>query len=209
MSNSSSAESNKIGTSIRHAQRIIGGGGVVAFPTETSYGLAVDPKSTAAVQRLYEIKKREKEKAILLLALDLAQLKKNVREIPNQYQPLIRRYWPGPLTLIFPAADILAPQLIAKDGTIAIRISSHPVANALVKAFAGAITATSANISGKPPAKNAREVLESLGAEVDYILEGECLAKEQEACSTIIGLRRDTLQVLRQGCLEVSGIGIL
>jgi tRNA threonylcarbamoyl adenosine modification protein (Sua5/YciO/YrdC/YwlC family) len=103
-------------------------GGIVAFPTETFYGLAVDPFCRSALVALFELKKRAADKPILVLIDHIEQLSQLVKSIPQQYVPLMERHWPGPLTLIFPAKKSLPVELTGGTGTIGVRISSHPLA---------------------------------------------------------------------------------
>ena len=177
-------------------------GGIVAFPTETYYGLAVDPGNDVALEKLYRLKKRAAEKAILILVEDIAQISQITTSIPHQFLPLMKKYWPGPLTLIFPARDSLSSILTGGSGTIGVRISPHPVAMDLVTMMGKPITATSANISGKLPAKSAGEVAKIFGRKVDYIYDGGVTAAGQ--CSTIIGLRDNSLTLFRKGQIDVS-----
>lgn len=147
-------------------------GGIVAYPTETSYGLAVDTENDQAIKSLYALKKRDKAKAISLLIPDLKYLSKLVSSCPAPYETLIQSFWPGPLTLIFPALDAVSKKLTAKDKTIAIRISSHPVAEKLCVSFGRPITATSANISGEQAIVTATEIKLLLGDEIACLLDG-------------------------------------
>lgn len=190
--------------SIIQAARILSQGGVVAFPTETYYGLAADPDNEEALERLFFIKKRPLQKPVLLLIHDLSLLASLVSTIPEAYEPLIERYWPGPLTLIFPARPDLSPFLTAGTETVGIRISPHPLALALGKVFGKAMTATSANLSGNSPAQFASEILSSFGKNVDYVLDGGRSPAGQ--CSTIIGLRNNALCLLRSGAVAVAGV---
>jgi len=154
------------------AVRVIEQGGVVAFPTETYYGLAVDPFNVAALTRLFAIKERPSRKAVLVLIHDREQLPLLVRQVPAAFRPLLDTFWPGPLTLVFPARPELSSLLTGGTGTVGVRVSSHGVATSLVAALGGPVTATSANISGRPPATSAAQVAAQFGAEVDFILDG-------------------------------------
>lgn len=190
---------------IRQAVHILTQGGIVAFPTETCYGLAVDPTNEMALQRLFQIKHRPAQKPVLLLIHDLAQLESLVSTIPEKYKPLMDTYWPGPLTLIFPARKGLSSYLTGNTETVGLRISPNPLAMALCRSFNRAITATSANLSGYPSARRAAEVVDVFGKKVDFVLDagGETLAGR---CSTIIGLENGDLRLLRSGVVEVPGV---
>lgn len=189
------------GRSIDLAVQYLRQGRIVAFPTETYYGLAVDPQNPQAVDRLYRLKKRDENKPLLLLVSGVDGLQKLISYFPDVFKPLVAQYWPGPLTLIFPAAASIHPAVTAGTGTVGIRISPHEVASALVTAFARAITATSANISGMLPATTAAEVKEMFGENIDYILDGGRTPAGH--CSTIVGLENNKLTVIRQGEIDI------
>lgn len=189
---------------IRQAANVLADGGIVAFPTETSYGLAVDPDNENSLRRLFHIKKRPSEKPLLLLIDDIAQLENLVLSVPDIYWPLIEKYWPGPLTLIFPARPHLSTWLTGGTGTVGVRISPHPDALALTRIFGKAITATSANLSGDPAARCASDVSASFGENIDFILDGG--ETSRGLCSTVIGLRDGALSVVRPGAIVLDEI---
>jgi L-threonylcarbamoyladenylate synthase len=191
-----------VGTSLDVAVSSLRRGGIVAFPTETCYGLAVDPDCALAVERLFSLKKRAAENPLLLLIEKKEQLASVVLNVPRLYWPLIEKYWPGPLTLIFPALPSLSRRITGNTGTVGIRISPHPIAQELVKRMGKPITATSANISGFPPARSAPEIVKMFGESIDYIIDGG--ATEAELCSTILGLQKGQLSLVRHGQIDVS-----
>jgi len=195
-------DSSRVGTSLSLAALYLQQGKIVGFPTETSYGLAVDPENIDAVDRLFDLKKRDSSKALLLLVENTNQLHSLVTAIPPRYLPLIKKYWPGPLTLIFPARESVYNKITAETKTVGVRISPHPVARQLVSAFRKPITATSANVSGKAPARSALEVLSYFGSGVDYVLDGG--ATTAGACSTIVGMQNSQLKVIRKGAIEIE-----
>ncbi len=197
---------------LNEAVTVLRTGGVVAFPTETYYGLAVDPFNTAALERLFQVKKRSFDKPVLTLIKEEQQLELLVEEIPSLFQPLMRKFWPGPLSLVFRGLHSLPPLLTCNNGTVGVRISSHPLAHQLVAAFGGPITATSANISGKSPAEHAIDVAEQLGGSIDLTLDaGKTFGGKG---STIIGQKEAHLVLIREGAIsfneivEKSGKGI-
>jgi len=171
--------------SLTEAARVIRNGGVVAFPTETYYGLAVDPENRAALARLFRIKRRPPGKAVLVLAENRSQLSSLIKDIPRIYNPLMELFWPGPLTLVFPGRDHLSFLLTGNTATVGIRISSHPLAGRLVAAVGRPVTATSANISGESPAVRAHEVAAQFGRGVDLVLDGG--TTPGGAGSTVVG----------------------
>ncbi len=144
---------------ILKAAQWIKAGEAVVFPTETLYGLAVDPRHPEGLQKLLRIKNRDPNQSVPLLVANIDMLKTFVARIPADALELIQKYWPGPLTLVLPAKVHLPPPVVSAVGGIGVRISSDPIAAALVEAVGGPITATSANISGKPPATKAQEVM--------------------------------------------------
>ncbi len=177
-------------------------GGVVAYPTETYYGLAVDPGNEKSLEKLFQIKRRESMKPILVLIKDVSQLTQLSGGIPVAYKSLIEKYWPGPLTLIFPTIKKMPSLLTGGSGGLGIRISSHPIAQAFCKAWGQPLPATSANISGKPPAESASDVKNIFGDDVDFIIDGGTTPAGE--CSTIVGLQGDKLMLLRKGQVDVS-----
>ncbi len=186
------------------AVSILEKGGVVAFPTETYYGLAVDPFNEKALKRLFTIKQRDPQKPILVLIHEINQLSSMADAIPERYQSLMKKYWPGPLTLIFPARNTISPLLTCGSGTVGIRISSHPIAQHLCKLWGKPLTATSANISGETPADSAKAVRSGLGNKVDFIVDGG--KSPAGGSSTIVGLKKGNLRLIRPGKLDVSMI---
>lgn len=182
-------------------------GGIVAFPTETYYGLAVDPFNSQAVERLFLLKHRADAKPILLLIDKQERLSRMATEVPPQFWPLMDRFWPGPLTLIFPSRDHLPPALTAGTGTVGIRISSHPLAFLFSSLAGGAITATSANLSGIRPAANEHEVLSQFGKQLDWLLKAG--PTPGGAPSTIVAAQGGGLQLVRDGVIPYGEIASL
>lgn len=191
---------------IKQASSIIREGGVVAFPTETYYGLAVDPFNEKALQRLFELKKRPSSKPILALINSLEQLPLLVESVPGQYQELMEQFWPGPLTLIFLAKIGISTILTGNTHTIGVRISSNPIAHKLVSCSGMPITATSANLSGDKPASSPAEVRHQFGDLLDMIIDGGTTLGGYG--STIVGLAANSLKVIRSGVIPASSLGI-
>lgn len=202
MSGSEPQIEKKIGTSISFAAELLRQGKIVAFPTETYYGLGVDPDQDQAVQKLYQLKQRNSEKPLLLLIDREDLLEQVVEVIPTKFRILMKKFWPGPLTLIFPARKSVNKRITANSGTVGVRISPNPIANALVVEIGKPITATSANISGEKPATSAMDVYKMFGDQIDYILDGG--NAKGELGSTIVAECQDRLVVLRCGQLEVD-----
>lgn len=189
---------------LQSALLVLKQGGVVAFPTETYYGLAVDPFNSQAVERLFYLKHRPVAKPVLVLIDKQERLSDLAAEIPGQFQPLMDRFWPGPLTLIFPAQPNLPHALTADTGTVGVRISSHPLALALCSLAGGAITATSANLSGVRPAANEQEVLAQFGSRLDCLLKAGPTRGGQ--ASTIVATCGSGLRLVREGVIPFGEI---
>ncbi len=189
------------GTSISAAVQVIRNGGIVAFPTETYYGLAVDPDNESALRNLYRLKQRESRKAVLVLIENSNKIGSVAAVVPDEYRDLMERYWPGPLTLIFPAKKTLSHLLTGYSRTVGVRVSPHPTAEALVRAMGKPVTATSANLSGKNPAKSAIEVKKIFGNRIDYIVDGGETAAG--LCSTLVGLKNEVLTIFREGQIDL------
>lgn len=179
------------------ASAVIVSGGVAAIPTETSYGLAVDPFNSRSLKRLFEVKKRPASKPVLVLIDEVDKLPSLVSEIPDVYKVLIQHFWPGPLTLIFPAVANLPSLLTAETASIGVRISSHQAAAEICRQAGGVITATSANISGEPPARRVVELAGSLSGDIDLIVDGGDLGEVPP--STILHYHQKRLDVVREG----------
>ena len=186
------------------AAAVILSGGIVAIPTETSYGLAVDPLNVASLGRLFEIKRRPATKPILVLIDHLERLSRLVREVPGPFEPLIQRFWPGPLTLIFPAKPSLPSLLTAGTGTIGVRISSNRAAAEICRQAGGMITATSANVSGERPAWSAEELISSFSRSIELIVDDGHLA--QVPPSTVLRSENNKVVVVRQGRITPEDI---
>jgi len=198
------AESQVTDEALANACAVLRAGGVVAFPTETYYGLAVDPFNQAALSRLFTLKGRSADKPVLLIVDNVSQLSSLVAETPSPFILLMEKFWPGPLTLVFPGAASLPEMLTGHRGTIGVRVSSHPVARQLVRAFGQPITATSANLSGYPAAIAASGVRDQLGPEVDAVLDGGKTPGGRG--STLLGYQEGKVCLLRAGVVPFARI---
>ncbi len=147
-------------------------GEIVAYPTETFYGLAVDPENPQAMNSLFNLKRREVGKPVSLLVPNLEVLSASVQYISPPYEKLCALFWPGPLTLVFPADTEMSSIQTDGSDTIAIRISSNAVARHLCELWGKALTSTSANISGEKPFVTAGQVRELWGNQLGFILDG-------------------------------------
>lgn len=159
-------------TRLAEIAAVLAAGGLVAFPTDTLYGLAVDPRSPAAVERLCAVKGRPLEAAVPVIAADTAQVAAQVGRLTALDQRLAARFWPGPLSLVIAASPLLAPGVVGADGTVAVRVPAHAVAREIARVAGHPITATSANPTGAAPAATADEVLATLGDAVTLVVDG-------------------------------------
>jgi L-threonylcarbamoyladenylate synthase len=189
---------------LNRAVAVLNKGGVVAFPTETYYGLAVDPLNPLALNLLFSLKQRDTAKPILTLVDDRESLSSLVHEVPAKYLILMEKFWPGPLTLIFKAKINLPNLLTAGTSTIGVRQSSHPFARQLLRAFGRPITATSANISGHDAAVDAYEVRAQFGNLIDMVFDGG--RAPGVLGSTIVGLDGSGLKLIRDGVIPYDRI---
>lgn len=186
------------------AVKIILEGGIVAFPTESYYGLGVDTTNLRAIKRLFKIKKRDPNLPILILIPSLRELPKYVSSIPQGAKRMGEKFWPGGLTMIFQSSPTLPSVLTAGKGKVGIRISSHPLAQALSGALNVPVTGTSANISGRPPCIRADQVVECLGNGVDLILNGG--TTQGKYPSTILDVTVDPPLIIRKGIVKAEEI---
>ena len=147
-------------------------GRLIAYPTDTLYGLAADPCNACAVDRIYRIKARSSLAPLPLIAANLEQVRVCVKSLSPLSYRLAERFWPGPLTLIYDAGETLAPAMLAGGKTVAIRVPAHPVAMGIARVFAHPITATSANLTGVEPVNEASAMAKELSDNLSLILDG-------------------------------------
>ena len=186
------------------AAELLKGGGLIAFPTETYYGLAVDPFNESALQRLFRVKNRPAIKPVLVLVSGPEQLPLLTNNIPAQAEHLMNKFWPGPLTLVLPALDSLSPILTGGTSTVGVRHSPNPVAISLLEKVGRPITATSANRSGESAAVCAEDVAQVFRGELDMVLDGGRTPGEMG--STLIGFESAEVKCIREGCLPFKKI---
>lgn len=179
-------------------------GGVVAYPTETVYGLGANALDRKAVRRVFEIKGRSPDKPLILLVRNLRELKTLVRELPPSAKALMDRFWPDGLTLVLEASSRVSGEALGGGSTIALRISGSPVVRALLDLARVPLTASSANLAGYPPPVTAAEVQAQLGDRVDLILDG---GQSPEAIpSTILDVREEPATLIRRGRITLTEI---
>ena len=182
---------------------LVQSGGVIAFPTDTAYGLGTDPFNDAAIDRIFRIKGRPDAKPILLVvsSIDMAE---SVAEPDEVFYDLTKRFWPGPLTVILRAAETVPSKLTAGTETIGVRWPVADFATELVNRLGTPVTATSANRSGLPAAVTAEEVRAQLGDSVDALIDGGELPAR--GGSTVLDLTADAPVVLREGPISFESL---
>ena len=192
------------GSDIARAAAVLAGGGLVAFPTETVYGLGADAASAAAVERIFAAKGRPRHHPLIVHLADAAQLDDWAIDVPDAARALARAAWPGPLTLILRRGPRVSPAVTGGEATVALRVPAHPVAQALLRRFGGGVAAPSANRFGAVSPTTADHVAADLGGAVDYLLDGG--ACEVGVESTIVDLSRARAVLLRPGGLPREAI---
>ena len=187
---------------IDEAVAILKRGGVIGFPTETFYGLGADARNEAAIGKIFDVKGRDFNNPILVVIGELGQLNLFAQDIPAQARALMKRFWPGPVTILFRAGAAVSPKLTAGSGKIGIRLTSHPVARELSRRLGGPLTATSANLSGAPECSSAEEVLSQLEGRIDAVVDGGLTPGGKG--STIVDATVSPVTVLREGVIPAA-----
>ena len=194
---------NSYDRQIGNAARVLSEGGVVAFPTDTVYGLGADINNPTAVDRIYEIKGRPKGSPLPVLISDISHLTEVVSDPEPFAIHLASLCWPGGLTLVLPT-NLPLPSSLLQEGCVGVRVPDDPICIRLIERFGGPITGTSANRTGSPPATNAKQVKDQLGKSVDYILDaGDA---QQAKPSTVVRVARGEVTLLREGVVSASAI---
>jgi L-threonylcarbamoyladenylate synthase len=182
------------------AARVISTGGLIAFRTDTFYGLGADPLNREALAKIRELKGRDDNKPILLLISDMAQLDRFVGEKSSIFGLIASGHWPAPLTLIGPAHPELPTELTAGTNTIGVRLPDDENVRALVRACGGGLTATSANVSGKLPARTVKEVKDYFPTGIDLIIDGGEVTATQP--STVVDVSGAEARLIREGAVS-------
>jgi len=189
---------------IERAVAVLRAGGLVAFPTETVYGLGADASNPAAVRRIFEAKGRPATHPVIVHLADAVQIANWAREVPEAARRLARRFWPGPLTVVLRRSSEVSSVVTGGQDTVALRVPSHPVALQLLARFGGGIAAPSANRHGRVSATTAEHVRREFGAAVDCVLDGG--AAEVGIESTIVDLSGGQAALLRPGWITAAEI---
>ena len=187
-----------------NARTVLLAGGVIAFPTDTFYGLGVDPFNREAVNRIFELKGREKNKPLILLISSRVQLETMVKEITPAHSALIQKFWPGPLTLLFKPGSVIPENVSAESNRIGIRQPGNTMTRNLISALGQPITAPSANLSGESSPITAKQVQQSFGNRVDLIIDGGTCQVGRP--STLVDAVEMPVQLVRQGVIAFSEI---
>lgn len=190
---------------IQKANQIIKGGGTIAFPTDTVYGLAADVFEKDAIRKIYAIKERSMLKALPVLIANMGQLERIISEMKESAKILAEAYWPGPLTLILPKAPGL-PELLSPYSTIGVRMPNYPLTLELLETT-GPLATTSANLSGESNPRTAQDVLDQLGGRIDLLLDGGETPGAKP--STVVEVTTTKIQILREGPISESDIKAL
>ena len=202
-----------MGQQFQEAIAVLRRGGVVAFPTDTLYGLGADALNTRAVERLFSIKARPRDMALPLLLADVEDISSVAIDIPDEAWLLAKRFLPGPLTLLLYKARHIPDIVTAGSPKVAVRVPDHPVPRALAKGLGRPITGTSANLSGSPGATIASQVREQLGSAVELIIDGG--PTPGDTPSTVVDVTEEGLRVVREGVIsghdleEACGVKVL
>lgn len=179
-------------------------GGVIAYPTDTVYGLGADPKNAGAVRKLFGIKGRQADQPILLLIKDASEVRDWASEVNPAAERLMKKFWPGPLTLVFKAKPNVMAELTGGTGTIGLRVPGNVLTRQLLAALGTALTGTSANISGRPSPRTAQEASEVIGGMVDLVLDGG--RAEGGNPSTVVDVSTERPKVIREGAIPSGEI---
>lgn len=189
---------------VNTAAGVILSGGIVAYPTESFYGLAVDATNEEAIKRLFGIKRRDIDSPVLILIPSKEILGQYVADISSLAVRLMEDFWPGGLTIIFKAGHNISTLLTAGTGKIGVRLSSHPIATSLARAAGVPITGTSANISGEAACVDAEEVYNAFSEGIDLILDGG--KTEGGKGSTILDITENPARILREGIVTKEAL---
>jgi L-threonylcarbamoyladenylate synthase len=186
-----------VSAEVRRAAEILRAGGLVAFPTETVYGLGADASNPKAIARLYAVKGRPADHPVIVHCASAEDAFSFSKNVPEAAKKLAAAFWPGPLTLILQRSEKAKDFVTGGQPSVGIRVPSHPIAQQLLKVFAGAIAAPSANRFGRVSPTTAAHVREDLGEDVDFVLDGG--PTEVGIESTIVDLSGDAAVLLRPG----------
>lgn len=193
--------------SITQAARILGGGGVAVFPTETVYGVGADIRCAEAVGCVFALKKRDPSQPLMAHCASPAQMLEYIADVPQWVQPLISRFWPGPLALIFRSSEKVPPVVTGGAQTIGIRMVAHPVARDLLEELGAPIAGTSANLHGEPATSRFAAISPALFGQVDVALDAGLCGKDVP--STVLDVTCNPPRLVRPGAVPVQAIELV
>ena len=189
-------------------------GGVILFPTDTLYGLGADPLSASGLAAIYRLKARAADKPLPVLIAEESLVARFAAAVPDAWRTLMRRFWPGPLTLLFPALPDLPPAIRSADGTVALRVPGSALCRAVLRAAGGALTGTSANLSGSAGTGDPAGALRGLAGTVDLLLDAGTLSPspastllEMDDTGRVVELRRGPVPFEEIGRALEGGVG--
>ena len=195
---------SNLSTSISRSVQILRDGGVIALPTDTLYGISANALDPEAAAKVFSVKDRGERSPLPIFVSDPVHLYKYGRDIPDTAIRLAEIFWPGKLTIVVGKSDLVPDVVSGGLDTVGLRIPDHPAPREIVAQLGEPITATSANVSGKPALTAAEDVVAELGSRLDLVLDGGTLAPS--APSTVIDVTADPPRILRQGALSASDI---
>lgn len=187
---------------IRDIAQVLKKPGVIAYPTDTFYGLGADCFSPEEIKRIYQMKKRKAKKSIPLLIADTEEVKRIAAEIPPLFWSISSEFWPGPLTLVLKASSLLPSELLGLTQTIGVRLPAFSWLRELVKEANFPLTATSANISGEKEISHSEKIIDIFWGKVELIVDGGDTQRTQP--STVLDLTSEKPKILREGAIPTS-----
>jgi L-threonylcarbamoyladenylate synthase len=192
------------GEDLQPAAAVLKRGGLVAYPTETVYGLGANIFHRQAVAKIAALKGRDPRKPVSIMISGAADVEQLCRDISPLGRTLMAAYWPGPLTLIFKASQSLPRYVITQDGKIGLRVPDHPICAALMRLHREPVTSTSANLTGEPPLISARHIVEQFGEKLALVIDGgEC---RSGAPSTVVDVSGAKPMILREGAIAAAEV---
>jgi L-threonylcarbamoyladenylate synthase len=192
------------GQAFKQCKEAVASGRVIAYPTDTFYGLGADPKNTAAVLDLFAIKGRRRDQPILLLIPDRASVGEWAEKVTPAAERLMKEFWPGPLTLVFRAKKNVSVEITAGAGTVGLRVPGSPLTRQLLAYLGTALTGTSANISGERSIASAEEAAVVLDGMIDLVLDGGITAGSKP--STIVDVTSENIGLIREGAIPFNAL---
>lgn len=187
---------------IKKFKHSLDNGGVFAFPTDTVWGLGCLPNSKKACEKIYEIKKRDGNKPLILLGDSIESLKPYIKDFPNLAEKMGNQYWPGALTIIIEKSSLTDDYISSGFNTVGIRIPNHPVLLELLKKI-GPIASTSANLSSEPAAKSIKDIKPQIINQIDFTLNDYSISCKGEE-STVIIMEQNQYKILRNGAITIK-----